>query len=325
MNDEIPNDGLLKQIRRWVASSEALRTGRFDLLQLAELVDGRSVPRADCGIFRTTFTMNDVPTRALLVLFYRARKSLNDIFWVEQVRKLCDIVAEEHFRGGRGVQLLVHHNAPSWALGLEVGNHRVLARLGAFQLLGSWQRWLQPRSMCKPELLDLSSDNKQKICTPGFERFSFQDFNTTVDTVQGASASIGSLQLGHYVLRSDSEKVICGVRVIGSLPWRLVCGSAWAARGHEEKLGPLLDALRRLARKPVCSLLGDERDPHWTRLCGSETVEALGVWHRTQQLDTVVTGVPMNLEPREQGCFAQTPFSVPFEFLPFHAGGVLLL
>eukprot|EP00913_Durusdinium_trenchii_P016108 g15141.t1 len=52
----------------------------------------------------------------------------------DQIRRLCDILAEEYLAGA-GVQLMVHHGSP-WAMGLEVGEHRLLAEVEALDFFG---------------------------------------------------------------------------------------------------------------------------------------------------------------------------------------------
>ncbi|CAJ1422783.1 unnamed protein product, partial [Effrenium voratum] len=140
-NREIPDDRLIGQVRAWAESSAALRNNRdLDLLQVAEIVNGKAVPRAVCGILRTRLRLaeEEEPIPAMVTLFYRARDYLNAEFWEDQIRRVCDIVAEEYL-SGIGVQLMIHHGAP-WAMGLEVGEHRLLAELEAFNFFGPCMR-----------------------------------------------------------------------------------------------------------------------------------------------------------------------------------------
>eukprot|EP00434_Breviolum_minutum_P034709 symbB.v1.2.030724.t1/scaffold3494.1/size55430/2 len=73
---------------------------------------------------------------SMVTLFYRTRDYLNDEFWEDQIRRVCDIIGDEYLGSGPGVQLMVHHGAP-WAMGLEVGEHRLLAEVEALNFLGS--------------------------------------------------------------------------------------------------------------------------------------------------------------------------------------------
>eukprot|EP00435_Cladocopium_sp_Y103_P051334 s898_g15.t3 len=75
------------------------------------------------------------PVPCMATLFYRTRDYLSAEFWEDQIRRICDIVAEEYLGAGPGVQLMVHHGAP-WAMGLEVGEHRLLAEVEAFNFFG---------------------------------------------------------------------------------------------------------------------------------------------------------------------------------------------
>eukprot|EP00439_Symbiodinium_sp_Y106_P079937 s1328_g18.t1 len=53
-NSEIPDDKLVGQVRQWASASPVLSQNKaFDLLQVAEVVDGRALPRVLCGILRT--------------------------------------------------------------------------------------------------------------------------------------------------------------------------------------------------------------------------------------------------------------------------------
>lgn len=316
-NDEIPSDRLVKQVRDWAGSSERLRGGGFDLLQLAESADGQQTPRAICGLLRTQLRLahGKEPVRVLVVLFYRARDFLNREFWQDQVRRLTDVISGEYLGGGksRGVQLTVHQNAPEWALGLELGDHRLLAEFGALHVLGRPQQ--RPTStdfLREPELREASSASElrpagfHELCGP-----------------VGEGRSAGSLSCGEYVLRDTGGAAICGLDVLGALPLRLVCGSPWALEGREAELGEMVATLRRRSRRPACSLLADVRDPNFQSICKMEAAPMLGRWCVQRRVPIAVTGVPANLEPEEQTALAQLPMRLPWEFLPFHAGRIM--
>merc|ERR1712039_271562 len=57
----------------------------------------------------------------------------------------------------------------------------------------------------------------------------------------------GDVRRGDYVLRSSDGEAVCGLRVLGVQPWRLVCGGAWAAEGRTSALAHLAESLRRRA------------------------------------------------------------------------------
>jgi len=321
-NQEIPSDRLINQIRTWAKSSETLSSQGFDLLQLAERVDGRLAPRAVCGLLRTHLRLPETeePVSAVVGLFYRARDHLNREFWEDQARKLCDIVAGECLKGSRGIQLLVHHNAPKWAMGLEIGNHRLLSELGVLHIVG------RPRGRARaeqdPEFLGGSSSDSSSDAVSVHKGFhQFADVVRTESSVE--PTHVGSVRTGWYVLRDDNGEVACGLRVLGSLPLRLVCSSAWVRPGEGARFGGLVAALQRLAKRPVCSLVADTRDPHWLGLCSEEFQDVFGFWRRERKLGVAVTGVPQGLTAEEQVRFARAPFLVPWEFLPFHSGRVV--
>merc|ERR1712125_272270 len=99
-----------------------------------------------------------------------------------------------------------------------------------------------------------------------------------------------------------------------------------AADGCEAELAQLVDGVRRMGKKPVCSVLGDTRDPHWKRLAEDhESSRLMGLWRVRRRMKIAVTGVPTGLEPAEQALFATAPFLMPLEFLPFHAGRIMLI
>lgn len=318
-NDEIPSDHLVSQVRSWARSSERLSAGTFDMLQLAEPTDNRLTARAICGLLRTELQLahGEEPVRALVVLFYRARDFLNREFWEDQVRRLTDVVAGEYLGGGssRGVQLTVHQNAPAWALGLELGDHRLLAEFGALHVIGAPRQ--QPAdSTSKREAhrcefgssADTRPSGLHELCSPADE-----------------TRLAGSLRCGEYVLRDEGGTALCGLDVLGALPLRLVCGSAWAQEGREAELGELVATLRSRSRRPACSLLADVRDSNFQQLCKLETAPMLGRWCVQRRVPVAVTGVPANLKPEEQAALAQLPLRLPWEFLPFHAGRIMWL
>ncbi|CAE8602368.1 unnamed protein product, partial [Polarella glacialis] len=134
----------------------------------------------------------------------------------------------------------------------------------------------------------------------------------------------GSVRRGDYVLRDASGDAVCGLRVLGAYPLRLACGAAWAAEGREAELAQLAETLRRRAGRLGCSLVADSRDERWLKLQGA-AASNLGLWRRRQRLGIAVTGIPIGLQPEEQARLARAPFLVPWEFLPFHAGRVVLI
>eukprot|EP00747_Dinoflagellata_sp_TGD_P017529 gnl/TRDRNA2_/TRDRNA2_125875_c1_seq3.p1 gnl/TRDRNA2_/TRDRNA2_125875_c1~~gnl/TRDRNA2_/TRDRNA2_125875_c1_seq3.p1 ORF type:complete len:139 (+),score=25.33 gnl/TRDRNA2_/TRDRNA2_125875_c1_seq3:105-521(+) len=137
---------------------------------------------------------------------------------------------------------------------------------------------------------------------------------------------LGSVSVGgHYVLRNSDGTPACGLRVLGSLPFRVVCGAAWAAEGSERRLPELVEAVRQRAGKSGISVLADTRDHHWLRLCSEGAALPLGLWRKSRRLGVAVTGIPVNLEAAEQARLAEAPFLVPWEFLPFHAGKIMFI
>lgn len=322
-NQEIPEDRLVSRIRQWASSSRVNQAaGAFDVLQLAEKVDGRSLPRAICCLLRTQMHLADSEEalKVLVTVYYRARDYLNREFWEDQVRRLSDILADEYLGGGRGVHLMVHQNAPKWALGLEVGDHRLLAELEALTVLGVPGI---PGSRAEPELIQ----QQAPLSHSGHVSFNRISMPTSITTqeLSGDGAPRGSVQSGHYVLRDDAGAPICGIEVLGVLPTRLVCGSAWAAEGSEAAFGALVDGLRRRAGKLMCSVLADPRDAGWQRLCGRAAAPLPGIWRSRRSLGVAITGMPLGLEPHEQACLARAPFLVPWEFVPFHFGSLVVI
>jgi hypothetical protein len=322
-NDEIQEDRLVSQVRRWAASNDRLSSRGFDLLQVAEQTDGRVQPRALCGLLRTQVHLahGTEPVPAMAVLFYRSLDFLNREFWEDQVRRLCDLVAEEFLQGGRGLQLTIHHNAPKWAPSLEMGDHRLLAEVQNLHILGHpWRR----RSHHVPELVDMNyADSTSQMGLSNFHRLCRVDSGTT----SSGNSHSNRLQRGHYVLRGACGTAICGVEVLDVLPLKLLCASAWAQEDHQSDFGVLVEALLRQARRSVCSVLADSRDPRWQRLFlgrGSATPR-LGLWSKVQRLGVAITGIPVGLTPEEQAVLAQAPFAIPFEFVPFHVGRFVLV
>lgn len=321
-NREVPEDRLVRQVRDWAASSQALQSGSFDLLQIAERAEGRLEPRALCGLLRTRVLLagSPEPVRAFVALFYRARDFLNREFWEDQARRLCDVLADEYLGSGRGLQLTVHHNAPEWALGLEMGDHRLLAELQALHVLG--RPWRRP-TRAAPELVNFvgrGDEREEGLGVDAFHRLGWAEA-----PLEGADGA--ALPRGHYVLRAaPGGPALCGVEVLGALPRRLLCGAAWAEEGQEAAVADLLDALLRRARRAACSLLADGRDPRWRRLAGpGVSAPQLGLWQGVRRMGVAVTGVPVNLTPEEQARLASAPFLVPWEFVPFHAGRLVLI
>lgn len=313
VNAEIPEDGLIKRIRRWASASEALRASTFDLLQMCESQDGKLVPRAVLGLLRTQIRLagSEAPVRALVGLFYRSRDALNREFWEDQARRLCDVVADEHLTGHRAVQVLVHHSAPAWSMGLEMGEHRVLADFGVLHIVG---RPGQARREAEVVRLPDSDPGEP-------EASSHADFHKFCLPSEGPDG--GALR-GRYVVRSGTGPAVCGLRVLGTLPLRVVCSSAWIAEGHDSEFAALVAALQRRSRRRICSIVGDRRDPHWQGLANERGDALFGRWHVRRPLGVTLTGVPVNLEEAEQARLAQAPWLVPWEVLPFHAGQVLL-
>lgn len=310
-NKEIPQDRLISEVRRWVSKSELLSSsGTFDLLQIAESTDGRVAPRAVCGLLRTKLRLaeeGEEPLRAMVTLFYRARDFLNREFWEDQLRRLSDIAAEEYLAPfGRGVQLVVHHSAPSWAMGLEVGDHRLLAEVETMHVYGRrWRRVLD----AEPEL---AKDGRDE---------------SLYHELLQSSTSIGEVTLGsNYVLRLPDGTAACGLRALGLQGrLRLVCGAAWALPGHEAALDQLADTLRKRVGTLGYSLVADIRDPCWTQLCGDKAITELGVWRRRKRTGVAITASPIGLTEAEQARLAKAPLLIPWEVLPFHAGRVMFI
>ncbi|CAK0853058.1 unnamed protein product [Prorocentrum cordatum] len=304
VNGEIPDDRLVRQVRAWAASSRGLSGGDFDLLQVAEAVDGRAAPRAICGVLRAQLLLagSAEPVRAIVALFYRARDYLNQEFWEDQVRRLCDIVSEEYLRGGRGVQLMSKE---------KVG---LLGELEALHSVGpSWRG--AAAAAVEPELLGAAGGAG---AAPGGPRLH------VLTGLEGGPAGRGSLAQGRYVLRGKEGEATCGVRVLGTATARLLCSSAWAGEGRGAELAALVESLRRRSGRPACTVLADARDARWRRLC-SEAAPSLGLWRARRPAKIAITGVPVGLTEEEQVSLAREPFEVPWEFLPFHAGRVVLI
>ncbi|CAK9007733.1 unnamed protein product [Durusdinium trenchii] len=129
---------------------------------------------------------------------------------------------------------------------------------------------------------------------------------------------------GHYVLKVEGEEV-CGMQVMGTQPWRLVLGAAWAADGHEASLAYLAEQLRRRAGRSGCSLIYDSRDERSAKLWHSEALRHFGLFRRKRAPRIAVTGVPVGLSEEQQARLARAPFLIPWEFLPFHSGRVVLI
>lgn len=313
-NSEIPEDKLIGQVRAWAASSQALsQEAAFDLLQVAENVAGTAVPRVVCGIWRTRFRLAEEkePVPCMATLFYRTRDYLSAEFWEDQIRRICDIVAEEYLGAGPGVQLMIHHGAP-WAMGLEVGEHRLLAEVEAFTFFGP-----QRAIMLQGETEVIQADSAKVLADR------HQLFNVLLQDRKppgGKEASLSPVAPGHYLLRLDGEEV-CGVEVLGTQPWQLVLGSPWAKEGHEASLAHLATVLRRRAGSWGCSFVYDARDERGLWL--SEKVN-LGL-RRKKALRLAVTGVPMGLSEEQQTRLARAPFLIPWEFLPFHSGRLVVI
>lgn len=317
VNAEIPNDRLVTRIRKWAANSPSLRgASNFDVLQLAEYGDGQLAPRAICGIQRTHLRLSGSSETlpAVVALFYRAREYLNQEFWEDQVRRLCDIVADEYLAGRRGVQLMVHHKVPQWAMGLEIGDHRLLAEVGVLHLAGL-PRAVKGAARASEVVLCTSSDRRD---ADAFHRLGL--------SVPGCAEDLpGSALLpGTYVARCSGGESVCGVRVLGVLPWRLICSEPWCSPEREADLAALVYKLCRRAGRLACSVLGDSRDAEWTRLCGTAAAPRLGTWQAQGRTRIAITGAPVGLAPEEQVALARAPLAVPWEFLPFHAGSILL-
>lgn len=318
-NAEIPDDRLVSRVRRWARTSEALSSGGFDLLQLAEATDGRFEARALCGIVRTKLRLaeggEEVP--AVVTLFYRSLDYLNKEFWEDQVKRLCDIVADEYLTSGRGVQLMVHHKTPSWALGLEVGDHRLLAEFNALHVF----RGLGSGRPCSG-VVEAVDDSVALEATGhrGFHRLLFGAGAASGTEAKG-SKTVGKARCGAYIVRNAAGNAVCGLEVLGAVPMRLVCGNAWAVEGAEQELDALLRQLMASAGRFGCSILADKRDPVWQRF----RLRGLGSWSTQRRSGIAVTGVPAGLAPEEQTMLAMAPFLVPWELLPFHAGQFMLL
>lgn len=322
-NKEIPDDLLVKRVRRWAASSEALSAGAFDLLQIYETADGRRVPRAICGLLRTEMLLAEStePIKTIVTVFYRARDYLNSEFWEDQVKRLSDILAEEFLGGGRGIQLMVHHNTPAWALGLEIGDHRLLAEFETLDVVGNPLRF--GGQAVEPELLDVHGGGSSGSGALVGHRHGFHRLRSPV--VSKRAAVPGEVSQGEYVLRNAGGEAVCGVEVLGVLPSRLVCGAAWSAEGREPEFGRLVDELRRRAGRPMVSLLADPRDGGWRRLCGPTAAPLPGLWRSRKRMGVAVTGAPVGLSPELQARLAKAPFLVPWEFVPFHFGRLVLI
>jgi len=208
-----------------------------------------------------------------------------------------------------------------WAPSLEMGDHRLLAEVQNLHILGRpWWR----RSYHVPELVDMNvADSAAQMGLSSFHRLRRVDSGTTISK----SSQGNQLQRGHYMLRGGCGTAVCGVEVLDVLPLRLLCASAWAQEGHQGDFSLLVEALLQQANRPVCSVLADSRDQRWQRLCldrGSATPR-LGLWSKVNRLGVAITGIPVGLTPEEQAVFAQAPFAIPFEFIPFHVGRFVLV
>jgi len=246
LNGEIPEDKLIGQVRHWAANSKALKKqDAFDLLQVAENVGGKAAPRVVCGIWRTRFRLAEEETTlpSMVTLFYRTRDYLNDEFWEDQIRRICDIIGDEYLGSGPGVQLMVHHGAP-WAMGLEVGEHRLLAEVEALNFLGS------PWRASSHAGAEVIKDESKKVLTERHQLYNVLGEEPTLEE---------SDFQGHYALRIDGQEV-CGLEVLGLQPWKVVLGSPWAYDQHASSLAVLADELRRRFRRWGCSLVYDTKD-----------------------------------------------------------------
>ncbi|CAE7449795.1 mcl1 [Symbiodinium necroappetens] len=105
-----------------------------DTVQVADVFLVRALAKSSVYV-GLRLAEDDDALPVIATLFYRTRDYLNQEFWEDQIRRIGDIVAEEYFSHSRGVQLMVHHAPPS-ALGLEVGEHRLLAELEAMSFVG---------------------------------------------------------------------------------------------------------------------------------------------------------------------------------------------
>lgn len=318
-NSEIPDDKLVGQVRQWASASPVLSQNKaFDLLQVAEVVDGRALPRVLCGILRTRLRLaeDEDAVPVIATLFYRTRDYLNQEFWEDQIRRLGDIVAEEYFSHSRGIQLMVHH-APASALGLEVGEHRLLTEVEAMFFVGPQlgRRNISEEREADVGLATHGEDQLLRERHALFHRFVFDHYEAPQPV---------PLPRGDYVLRVGGRPV-CGLSVLGLQPWRLVCGGAWADEGWEPELACLAQQLRRRARKYACSIVYDSKDERSFGLLTGSNGKEFGLVRRQQSLKIAVTGVPVGLSPEQQARLARAPFLVPCEFLPFHAGRVVLV
>eukprot|EP00929_Paragymnodinium_shiwhaense_P105787 TRINITY_DN70854_c0_g1_i1.p1 TRINITY_DN70854_c0_g1~~TRINITY_DN70854_c0_g1_i1.p1 ORF type:complete len:408 (-),score=66.75 TRINITY_DN70854_c0_g1_i1:72-1295(-) len=333
-NNEIADDSLIRRVRQWAASSEGLSKGAFDLVQLSESADGRLAPRALCGLLRTRLALAGKdgeeaaePVRALVTVFYKSRDYLNREFWEDQIRRLCDVVAEEYLGGHRGVQLMVHHRPPSFALGLELGVHRLLVELDVLHVVGPIPASRTPSARgvsLSPEWLPASpwSGADQVLDVSGHSRYNRLCF---AGDVEGSSPSTPAMR-GRYVLRDADGSAVCGLEVLGVQALRLVCSSAWASPGHEVDLAWLLDAVRKKSRRLAVSLLSDKKDPYWERICGSpEAARIFGMWRTKKPAKVAVTGAPVGLTAEEQVRLARAPLLVPWEFLSWDSGSVVVI
>lgn len=321
VNKEIPDDIFVSRIRKWTQSSEVLTGSAFDLLQICEDVDGRRLPRAVCGVLRTELLLaqGEKPVKAFVTVFYKGMDFLNKEFWEEQAKRLSDTLADQYLEGERGVQLTVHHNTPAWALGLEIGDHRLLAEFEALHVFGNPLARFRSDSV-KPEKVEAGSCiGGEPSIHVGFNRINHSALEaTSLETESSAPR-------GSYVLRDDSGKATCGAEVLGVLPRRLVLGGIWAAAGCEPDFGHLVDGLRRKAQRPTASIIADPRDQGWQRLCGLTSAPLPGIWRSRQRLGVAITGMPVGLSEEEQVLLAKAPFLIPWEFVPFHFGRFVLI
>lgn len=113
------------------------------------------------------------------------------------------------------------------------------------------------------------------------------------------------------------------MEVLGTQPWQLVLGSPWAQEGHEASLAHLATVLRRRAGSWGCSFVYDTRDERGARL--SDGAVNVGLLRRKKSLRVAVTGVPMGLSEEQQTRLARAPFLIPWEFLPFHSGRLVVI
>merc|ERR1712232_1159970 len=199
--------------------------------------------------------------------------------------------------------------------GLEVGDHRLLAELEAVHVIG--------RPWCKGPEPELIQDTASGPGDDAFHQLLLRPHDG--DDHTGSLGSTNGLPHGRYVVRNGNGDAICGTEVLGALPRRLVCGSPWAAAGCQAEFGTMLECLQRRARKPMASVLADARDSRWQALYGGMALPRVGLWSSRKRPGIAITGIPVNLTAEEQATLARVPIVVPWEFMPFHAGRLVLI